>query len=404
MRRWGLRIGLLVLLAVGALLLFAPGIVERQHNVIDGQPLPEVSAEAQALHDTLTVVDLHGDTLLWQRDMLDAADRGHIDLPRLQAGNVALQVFSSVTKTPRDMNYDHNSDETDNITLLVMVQAQPVRTWTSLLQRTLYHGEKLEQAAEDSGNGLWLVRDTTELAELEEAIACGTCTPIGRSRYATPAAGKPVGAMLSVEGLHDLEGDIDNLDVLYDAGVRMAGITHFFDNELAGSAHGIEKGGLTNMGREAVQRMERMGMIIDIAHCSHQCVAEVLAMARRPVVSSHGGVQTTCPGVRNLTDDELRGVAATGGVIGIGYWPDAACGTAPADIVRAMRHVRDLVGVDYVALGSDFDGSVTTRFDTSQLVQITNALLEDGWSEDEIRAVMGLNALRVLRAGLEPMA
>jgi len=132
-------------------------------------------------------------------------------------------------------------------------------------------------------------------------------------------------------------------------------------------------------------------------------VAEVLGMARRPVVSSHGGVQATCPGVRNLTDEELRGVAATGGIVGIGYWPDAACGTAPADIVRAMRHVRDLVGVEHVALGSDFDGSVTTRFDTAQLVQVTQALMQDGWSEEEIRAVMGGNALRVLENGLEPM-
>lgn len=383
MRRWSMRIGLLLLVAAVLFFALAPGIVERQHNVIDGEPLPEVSAEAQALHDTLVIVDLHGDTLLWQRNLLDPATRGHIDLPRLQAGNVALQVFSSVTKTPRNMNYDHNTGDTDNITLLAIAQAQPLRTWGSLLERTLYHGEKLDRAVRDSGGQLVEVRSSADLAQ------------VGNDQPA-------IGAMLSVEGLHDLEGDIDNLDLLYGAGVRMAGITHFFDNELAGSAHGVEQGGLTPMGREAVQRMEQMGMIIDIAHCSRQCVAEVLAMATRPVVSSHGGVQATCPGVRNLTDEEIRGVAATGGVIGVGYWPDAACGTAPADVVRAMRHVRDLVGAETVALGSDFDGSVTTRFDTAQLVQITNALLEDGWSEDEIRAVMGLNALRVLRAGIEP--
>lgn len=388
MQRLGVGFGGVLLVALIAFFAFAPGIVERQHNLIDGQPLPEVSAEAQALHDTLTIVDLHGDTLLWQRDMLDAADRGHIDLPRLVAGNVALQVFSSVTKTPRNMNYDNNSDDTDNITLLSIAQLQPLRTWTSLLERTLWHAAKLERAAEGSGGQLTLVRTATDVVPVR----------------APDSDDPPVAAMLSVEGLHDLEGDLGNLQVLYDAGVRMAGITHFFDNELAGSAHGIEKGGLTAMGREAVQQMERMGMIVDIAHCSHSCVAEVLTMATRPVVSSHGGVQATCPGVRNLTDEELRGVAATGGVVGIGYWPDAACGTAPADIVRAMRHVRDLVGVEHVALGSDFDGSVTTRFDTSQLAQVTQALMQDGWSEEEIRAVMGGNALRVLENGLEPIA
>ena len=144
-------------------------------------------------------------------------------------------------------------------------------------------------------------------------------------------------------------------------------------------------------------------MIVDIAHCSHACVADVLAMARRPVVSSHGGVQATCKVNRNLTDEEIRGVSRTGGVIGIGYWDGAVCDTSPRAVAKAMRHVRDLVGVQYVALGSDFDGSTTTRFDTSQLVQVTQALLGEGFTQQEIRAVMGGNALRVIRAGLVPM-
>jgi microsomal dipeptidase-like Zn-dependent dipeptidase len=183
----------------------------------------------------------------------------------------------------------------------------------------------------------------------------------------------------------------------------MASLTHFFDNQLAGSMHGEAKGGLTPFGRQIVRAMEARGMIVDLAHCSHQCVAEVLAMARRPVVSSHGGVQATCKVNRNLTDDEIRGVARTGGVIGIGYWDAAVCDLSPRSIARAIRYVRDLVGVQFVALGSDFDGSTTTRFDVSQLVQVTEALLDQGFTPDEIRAVMGGNALRVLRAGLVPM-
>jgi microsomal dipeptidase-like Zn-dependent dipeptidase len=120
------------------------------------------------------------------------------------------------------------------------------------------------------------------------------------------------------------------------------------------------------------------------------------------VVSSHGGVQATCPGVRNLTDEEIRGVAATGGVIGIGYWPGAVCDTSPAAIAAAMAHVRELVGIEHLALGSDFDGAVTTRFDTSQLVQVTQALMDAGFTTQDIRAAMGGNALRVLENGLEP--
>ncbi|MFL6747343.1 MAG: dipeptidase, partial [Sphingomicrobium sp.] len=161
--------------------------------------------------------------------------------------------------------------------------------------------------------------------------------------------------------------------------------------------------GLTRFGRAIVRAMEAKGMIVDIAHCSHRCVADVLAMARRPVVSSHGGVQATCKVNRNLTDEEIRGVARTGGVIGIGYWDGAICDTSPRAVAKAMHHVRDLVGARYVALDSDFDGSTTTRFDASQLVQVTQALLDEGFSQQDIRAVMGGNALRVIRAGLAPM-
>lgn len=145
-------------------------------------------------------------------------------------------------------------------------------------------------------------------------------------------------------------------------------------------------------------------MIVDIAHCSHACVADILTMARRPVVSSHGGVQATCGVNRNLSDDEIRGVAATGGVIGIGYWDAAVCDTSPTSVAKAMKHVRDLVGIDHVALGSDYDGATTVRFDTSKLVQVTQALIDAGFTDDEIRAAMGGNAIRVIRAGLVPLA
>jgi membrane dipeptidase len=111
--------------------------------------------------------------------------------------------------------------------------------------------------------------------------------------------------MLSIEGLQDMEGQLGNLDKLHAAGFRMAGLAHFFDNDVAGSMHGVKKGGLTPLGQQTVRRMERLGMIVDIAHSSHQTVAEVLAMAKRPVVSSHGGVQATCKVNRNLTDEEI---------------------------------------------------------------------------------------------------
>lgn len=368
---------------------FLPGYVEGSMNAVDGQPLIKVSDEAKALHKTLNIVDLHSDTLMWNRDLGKPADRGHMDLPRLQEGNVALQLFSSVTKTPKGQNYDGNGADTDNITLLTFAQLQPVKTWRSLVERSLYHAAKRDHAVSGSDGKLQAVDKAQQLDALLAARKKDRST---------------VGAMLTIEGLHNLEGKIENLDRLYDAGFRMAGFTHFFDNELGGSMHGLKKGGLTPFGRDILRRMEAKGMIVDIAHLSHAGVAEVLAMAKRPVVSSHGGVQATCKVNRNLTDDEVRGVAKTGGVIGIGYWEGAICSTDPRAAAKAMKHVRDLVGIQHVALGSDYDGATTVRFDTSQLAQVTQALMDEGLTPDEIRAVMGENALRVIRAGLVPMA
>ncbi|MBV7258478.1 dipeptidase [Erythrobacter crassostreae] len=389
MRKFLIGVFALVVIAAAGFFIFAPGIADRNMNRVDGKELPSVSDAALALHSTLTIVDLHSDSLLWKRDMLDRHDYGHMDLPRLRDGNVALQVFSSVTKTPKDQNYDNNSADGDNVTMLVFGQLQPPRTWTSLLERSLYHAQKLDEAVAQSDKGLMTVASADDVGGLMLVRALGQET---------------TGALFSAEGLHNLEGDLDNLDVLYDAGMRMAGLTHFFDNKLAGSMHGEEKGGLTDMGREAIRRMEDMGMIVDIAHCSQTCVTEILAMARRPVVSSHGGVQATCDVNRNLNDEHIRGVAETGGIIGIGYWEGAVCDTSPAAIAKAMKHVRDLVGIEHVALGSDFDGTVLVRFDTSGLIHVTQALITAGFSEDEIRAVMGGNAIRVIGEGLMPLA
>jgi microsomal dipeptidase-like Zn-dependent dipeptidase len=331
---------------------------------------------------------MHADSLLWKRDLLARSDIGHIDLPRLIDGHYAVQVFSSVTKSPKGQNYTSNAADSDTITNLVMIDMQPPRTWSSLLQRSLFHAEKLRGFAERSNGQLRLITATSDIDRLLADRHNGTAV---------------VGGMLSIEGLQDIEGQLANLDVLYAAGFRMAGLAHFFDNDVAGSMHGVHKGGLTPLGREVVRRMESLGMIVDIAHASHATVAEVLAMATRPIVSSHGGVQAICKVNRNLTDDEIKGVARTGGVVGIGFWSGAVCSIKPHDVARGIAHVRDLVGIDYVGLGSDFDGSTTTGFDASQVVAVTQALLNAGFSETDIRKVMGGNVLRVLRAGIAPL-
>lgn len=388
-RRWLKRIvlGLVVLLVVGLAGFFtlAPGIVERGMNKVVSRDLPTVTEETQRLHDSLTIVDMHSDTLMWNRDLLDRADRGHMDLPRLQDGNVALQVFSSVSKSPKGQNYDSNTDESDNITLLAFAQLQPPRTWFSLLQRSLYHAARLEDAAEDSGGELMLVRTRADLDELVDKRSRGEDV---------------VGGLFSVEGLQNLEGKAENLRKLYDAGMRMAGFTHFFDNEVAGSMHGVEKGALTDLGREVFDEMEKLGIVVDIAHASHPAVAEMLARATRPLVASHGGVQATCEVNRNLTDEEIRGVAATGGVVGVGYWDAAVCELSPGAVVDAIEHVIEVGGLGAAALGSDYDGATTVAWDTSDIAVITQELRDRGHSDQDIAAIMGGNTLRVLRAVL----
>ena len=382
--------GVLALVVLGAIgfFVFAPGIVESGMNKVEPTEHPKVTDGTRKLHASLEIADMHGDTLLWNRDLNTRATRGQIDVPRLIEGNVALQIFSSVTKTPKGQNYDSNGADTDNITLLTFAQLQPMRTWNSLLERSLWHATKLDRAAAASKGALRVIRTPEDLTRLLADRAKGT---------------KVVGGMLSIEGLQDLEGKLENLDRLHAAGFRMAGLAHFFDNEVAGSMHGVAKGGLTPLGRQVMARMEQLGMIVDVAHSSHAAVAEIIATAKRPLVSSHGGVQATCKVNRNLTDEEIRGIAKTGGVIGIGYWDAAVCSTAPKAVAAAIAHVRDLVGIDHVGLGSDFDGAVVTGFDTSQLAEVTQALVDRGFTPDEIRKVMGGNILRVLRAGIVPL-
>ncbi len=388
-RRWRRRLAAVaasLLLLVVAAFIWLPELVERKMNGIAATARKPPSPRAQALHRRLFVADLHADTLLWNRDLLARGARGHVDLPRLQEGNVALQAFTIVTKAPRGMNNDRTDGDRFNlVAALSVAQLWPLSAWTSLAERALYQCRRLDAAAARSGGQLLVIRSR---ADFERLLA---------QRAANP---RLVGALLGVEGAHALDGDLANLDRLYAAGVRMMAPTHFFDNEIGGSAHGLVKGGLTDLGRELIRRMERKGMIVDLAHASPAVIDETLALATRPVVISHTGVRGACGGLRNITDDRLRGVARSGGVVGIGYFFAAVCGQDARSIARAIRYAADVAGVAHVALGSDYDGAVSVPFDTAHLAEITDALLEEGFSEDEIALIMGGNVRRVLLAAL----
>jgi microsomal dipeptidase-like Zn-dependent dipeptidase len=374
---------LLLIVVLGGLAFFfvAPGLVERYSNRTRESPPYSVSERARALHGTLLVADMHADSLLWDRDLLERATRGHVDIPRLAEGGVALQVFSVVTKVPYGSNYESNDGSSDEITPLVVAERQPRAAWGSLKERALYQARKLNEAAARSGGRFRIVRTAGDLAEFLER------------RKSEPQL---VAGLLSIEGAHALDGDVNNVDVLFDAGFRMMAPTHFFDNEWGGSAHGLRKTGLTEKGREMVRRMEARGMLVDVAHASAATIDDVVAVSTRPVVVSHTGVRSTCEGTRNLSDEQLKKIAATGGIIGIGYWDAATCGTDARAVARSIRYAANVVGVEHVALGSDFDGAVTEPFDTTGVVEITDALLAEGFTEDEVKAIMGGNVFRLL--------
>jgi microsomal dipeptidase-like Zn-dependent dipeptidase len=361
-----------------------PGIVGRGMNRTLGGGTGPVSEEARRVHSRLVVVDLHSDALLWDRDLLSRG-WGHVDVPRLIEGRVAVQAFTAVTKTPKGMNIESNTGNSDNITLLAILQRWPSSTWSSMAERALYQAEKLLTFAAGSRGRLAMIRSRTDLEgflrlhEEDPEVTAG---------------------FLGIEGAHALDGDLANVDRLFLVGFRMLGFTHFFDNEVGGSAHGVERGGLTPFGQSVLARMEDLGILADLAHASPALLADVVASSSRPVVVSHTGVKGTCDNRRNLSDEQLLAVASTGGAVGIGLWETALCGETPADWARAVRHTANVAGIDHVGLGSDWDGAVPAIVDASQTVHLTAALLDEGFTEDEVRKVMGGNVIRVLLESL----
>ncbi len=386
-----LLFALAVVAVIGAVLTLWVGadIADRRMNHVTAVGPYAASPAAVALLDSIDAVDLHADALLWPRDLLERHDHGHVDVPRLQEGHIALQVFSVVTKTPRGINYERNTAETDNIRLLAIAEHYPVRAWSSLLERAREQARRLADAAARSpragGSALRVIRSRSELAQLLQERREGKAV---------------IGAILATEGLQAIEGKLANVDSLVAAGFRIFGLTHFFDNEVGGSAHGVEKGGLTPLGRQVIARLDSLGMVVDLAHASPRLVDDVLSVTRRPVIVSHSGVRGTCPGPRNLTDDQLRRVAAGGGLVGIGYWDGAVCEPTLAAFAKAVSYAVRVAGVDHVALGSDFDGSTTTPIDATGMAAVADALRHEGLSDAEIAKVLGGNALRFLLEAL----
>ncbi len=363
----------------------ASPVSERVLNRVHRRGPYGASAQAVELHRSLTVVDLHADSLLWGRDLRRRAAYGHLDVPRLVDGGVAIVGLSAATHVPMGANMDRNEERVDLVTLLALGQRWPRSTWRSRLARALHLAVRLRQMAAESAGRLTVIETRHDLdAYLARRAMDPTITA----------------AFLSVEGAQTLDDDLGSLDILAAAGFRMIAPSHLLDTRYAGSAHGVVKGGLSDTGRELLSRAESAGLLLDLAHASSATIDDVLALASRPVVASHTGVRAAVAGVRNLPDDQVRGIAATGGLVGIGFWPVACGGRDARAIARSVVRAIDLAGVDHVGIGSDFDGAVSTPFDASGMPLVTEALIADGLSERDIAAVMGGNAVRLLAEAL----
>ena len=376
--------GLLGLGVVAAAVFFlvVPGVAEaRMNRVIPHDPWP-VSAAARGLHDRLVVGDWHCDSLLWNRDLTRRGKRGHVDLPRLREGNVALQVFTAVTQVPAGMNVHENlAKSRDRITLLAIGQLWPVRAWASLCERGLHQAHRLHRFAAKAPEGLRILRTKGDLAALLASRAQGV---------------KVVGAILGAEGAHVLDARLENLDRLWQAGFRLIGLHHFLDSEVGGSLHGANHAGLTDYGRKLVRDLVAKGFIIDLTHSSVQTARDVLAMTDVPLVVSHTGICSHCQSPRNFPDGLMVAIMARGGVAGIGYWQEVIGDPSPDGIAGAVTAAVSLLGADHVSLGSDFDGAVPEPFDVSELAAVTDALLRAGLDEATIAKVMGGNMARLL--------
>lgn len=317
------------------------------------------------LHKESLVFDAHCDTLLealtGKRRLGKRSEQGHLDLPRLKKGGVKAQIFALFVR--------------------------PYYLPSAATREALRLIDTFYRELQDNEEDLVLA---TRVADIEQASREGK-----------------IAAILSLEGAEALEGDLAVLRMFYRLGVRSVGLTWNLRNQ---AADGVDEtrssGGLTNFGLQLVQESKRLGMVIDVSHLAATGVRDVLMVSEGPVIASHSNAYALCPHRRNLTDEQLIDIAASGGVVGATFAPNLLDGGEEnAHLERVLDHIEYIArvaGLDHVGLGSDFDGFFEKERlpgleDVSQMPNITAGLLRRGYKEEEIKKIMGGNFLRVFR-------
>ncbi|MEW6670617.1 MAG: membrane dipeptidase [Thermodesulfobacteriota bacterium] len=204
----------------------------------------------------------------------------------------------------------------------------------------------------------------------------------------------------ALEGADGLEGNIENLEKLYQKGLRLLQLIHFRNNEIGfKQTKPIAPGGLTDFGKSVVRECNRLGIIIDLAHAGTRTTMDVLAISKHPVVDSHTGAKVIFKSDRHLEDDEIRAIAAKGGVIGI--WPNGEDIPSMEEMMRHFDHVRELVGAKHIGIGSDLRGmkKYTAGFGRqADFRAIAAALLARGYPDTEVGQIMGGNFFSLWQA------
>lgn len=320
-----------------------------------------VNAEAIALHERSFVVDAHCDTVLRlaKGESLTpetGEPKGHVDIPRLRAGGVDLQVFA--------LWVDH-----DRHTLHA-----PQRALTLL-------------------DAMWREIE----AHPDVLVPILQASDVARAK-----SEEKIGVLLSIEDGAALGGSLAALRMFYRLGVRALGLTWNGRNELADGAGSEESGGgLTKFGQDVVREMERLGMIVDVSHITEPGFWDVVKSTQKPFIASHSNARALCDHPRNLTDDQIKALADRGGVMGMNFFSDFVRSEGPTtitDMVDHIEHIAQLVGPEHIGIGSDYDGISRTPVgleDVSTLPRLTDALLQRGFEDDAIVGILGANFKRV---------
>jgi membrane dipeptidase len=346
-------------------------------------------AEVQSVHRSALLIDTHNDVTSFTVEGFDigiAGSKHHTDLPRLKAGAVGAVFFAAY------VGPEYAASRTSAVRALQMIDT--IRT----------------DIVDQYPNDFVLAQSA---ADIEAAHKHGQ-----------------IAALIGIEGGHAIEDSLRLLRNFYALGVRYMTLTHSNTNNWADSSGDIDKpeikhhNGLTDFGKQVIDEMNRLGMIVDVSHVSDKTFWDALETSRAPIFASHSSCRALCNVARNMTDEMIVAMAKRGGVIQINFYSgflsqqsadadrlaDAARSTKdtsvlpPAsleDAVAHINHVIKIAGIDAVGIGSDFDGikSVPAGLeDVSKFPNLTRALLEQGYSASDIRKIYGRNTLRMMRA------